>query len=281
MNHSVFYRGAGAGVGQVAEAMRERVVAELLALERRERVRVLFACESGSRAWGFASPDSDYDVRFVYVREPEWYLSIEPRRNVIEAQLPGDLDLAGWDLRKALGLLRKSNPSLLEWLHSPQVYLAHPRFLREFRKLAESCYQPARVYAHYLHMAAGNWRAYLQSAVVSRKKYLYVLRPILACRWIQLGFGPPPMEFSELRRRVLADQPEVGAAVDRLLEAKMRGGELARGPRDTVLHAFLARELVEMERLLPPKAGGLPEVERFDAFFLRQLVRAQAPECAG
>lgn len=104
------------------DAMRERVLEELTRLEQEHDVTVLYACESGSRAWGFASPDSDYDVRFVYVQQPDWYLRVDEPRDVLERPLTDELDLSGWELRKTLRLLRKSNPTLLEWLDSPLVY---------------------------------------------------------------------------------------------------------------------------------------------------------------
>lgn len=255
--------------GQVSDAMRARVASELAVVEERHQVRVLYACESGSRAWGFASPDSDYDVRFLYVHEPEWYLGVEEGRDVIEAMLPDDIDLSGWDLRKALRLLRKSNPSLHEWLRSPVVYAADEGFLREFNSLSAVYYRPGRMYAHYLHMALGNWRDYLQKAEVNYKKYLYVLRPVLACRWLQLGYGQPPMEFAPMYERLLVGQPEVYRAVARLLAKKAVSGEMASGPQDPVLHDFLARELAELEALLPAKSSQLPPVEELNAFFVR------------
>lgn len=266
-------------VDQVSVEMRARVADELRAVERQHHVRVLFACESGSRAWGFASPDSDYDVRFLYMHEPEWYLSVEQRRDVIEAMLPGDVDLAGWDLRKALQLLRKSNPALLEWLRSPVVYAADLDFLRQFKTLSTNYYRAERVYAHYLHMAAGNWRAYLQGAEVKHKKYLYVLRPVLACRWLQQGFGSPPMEFAKLMERLLSPDSAEYASIAQLLERKAGAGEMAVGAPDPVLQNFLARELADLEALLPEKAQGLPDVTELDSFFQRhcRLEAAAAP----
>ena len=137
--------------------------------------------QSGSRAWGFASRDSDYDVRFLYVHRQDWYLSVEDRRDVIELPISEDLDVSGWELRKALRLLRKSNPPLLEWLKSPIVYRYDPAFAAEFGALAAEFYSPRRCFAHYLHMAFGNWRDYLRGREsVSLKKYLYVFRPLLA-----------------------------------------------------------------------------------------------------
>jgi predicted nucleotidyltransferase len=87
-----------------------------------EDVVVLLAVESGSRAWGFSSKDSDYDARFIYLRRPEAYLSIRAPRDVIERRIVDEVDVNGWDLRKALGLLMKSNPPLLEWLQCPIIY---------------------------------------------------------------------------------------------------------------------------------------------------------------
>ena len=133
-----------------------RVRDALADLEATRDVRVLYACESGSRAWGFASRDSDYDVRFLYVHRRDWYLSVDDRRDVIEQSIANDLDVSGWELRKALRLLRKSNPPLLEWLRSPVVYRHDPLFAAEFGALASEFYSPRRCFAHYLHMARGN-----------------------------------------------------------------------------------------------------------------------------
>src|SRR5271154_5671921 len=144
---------------------------ELRRIEQAYDVRVLYACESGSRAWGFASQDSDYDVRFIYVHTRNWYLSIEDRRDVIEEPISDSLDISGWELRKALRLLRKSNPPLLEWLKSPVVYSQDGEFLAGFRELAAGYYSPVRCFAHYLHMASGNVREYLKGETVWLKKY--------------------------------------------------------------------------------------------------------------
>ena len=122
----------------------QRVRDALAQVEAERNVRVLLACESGSRAWGFASRDSDYDVRFLYVHRRDWYLSIEDRRDVIEQPIADDLDVSGWELRKALRLLRKSNPPLLEWLKSPVVYRHDPVFAAEFGALATEFFSPRR-----------------------------------------------------------------------------------------------------------------------------------------
>ena len=177
----------------VSPDVRETILAHLDAIEREHEVTVLYACESGSRGWGFASPDSDYDVRFVYVHRRGWYLTVEPGRDVIELPISGELDINGWDLRKALKLLHNSNPVLLEWLRSPIVYRQHAALAPRLAALCVRHLSPERAYHHYLSMARKNCREHLLGEVVRYKKYLYVLRPLLAARWIRAGRGAPPM----------------------------------------------------------------------------------------
>jgi predicted nucleotidyltransferase len=254
---------------------------ELRRIELAHDVRVLYACESGSRAWGFASHDSDYDVRFLYVHARDWYLSVEDRRDVIEEPLREGLDLSGWELRKALRLLRKSNPPLLEWLKSPVVYAWDEQFVAEFRELAEDYYSPARCFQHYLHMAAGNAREYLKHDLVWTKKYLYVLRPLLACRWIERNMGQVPMRFDTLVEGVVEDSA-VRAAIANLLARKRAGDELARDPKDAVLSGFIDAELAAFG---DPESSGepAPEPGALNRFFQRWCLGspALALACSG
>lgn len=140
----------------------EQILDSLQRLEVDHDVKVLFACESGSRGWGFASPDSDYDVRFIYVNRLSWYLTVESGRDVIEQPISGDLDVNGWDLRKTLQLLRQSNPTLLEWLRSPIVYLEEADTVARLRALAEDGFSAVRGYHHYVSMAKKNFREHLR-----------------------------------------------------------------------------------------------------------------------
>lgn len=249
--------------------MNDAIQKALERVEAERGVRVLFAVESGSRAWGFASPDSDYDVRFLYVHPVEHYLSVRERRDVIEAELPGDLDFAGWDLRKALGLLAKSNPSLHEWLGSPIVYRRDEAFMAEFVPLSQAWLSEAALLKHYLSMARSNWTAYLQGETVARKKYLYVFRPVLAARWIERGLGAPPMLFADLRAATL-DDPAVDAALDRLLADKARNVEMSLAPRDPTLHGFLGPEIERLSALEFERKPQRDDAE-LDAFFRRWI----------
>jgi uncharacterized protein len=223
-------------------AMRAQILGCLERIEAEYDVKVLFACESGSRGWGFASPDSDYDVRFIYVNRLSWYLTVEPGRDVIEQAISGDLDVNGWDLRKTLQLLRQSNPTLLEWLRSPIVYREEADTVARLRALAEDGFSAVRGYHHYVSMAKKNFREHLRGEEVRYKKYLYVLRPLLAARWIRDGRGVPPMRFAALAEAMLDDRALLDE-INRLLEVKMRAGEAATSPRWTGIHDFIESEL--------------------------------------
>jgi predicted nucleotidyltransferase len=234
-------------------------------VERERDVRILFAYESGSRGWGFESQDSDYDVRFIYAHRLEWYLSIESHRDVVEMPISGLLDVNGWELRKSLRLLRKSNPALLEWLSSPIVYREHAPIMRDYRALLPGYYSALACMQHYLSMAKGNFRAYLEGELVRTKKYLYVLRPVLACRWIEAGLGVVPMQFAVLYQAVAPADGSVRAAIDELMAQKKAGFESDRGPRIDVLNGFLAGEIARFEALhiKPPKRRPVEEMDRF------------------
>lgn len=246
---------------------RNEIVERVRALERAHAVRVLFAIESGSRAWGFASPDSDFDVRFVYVHGAEWYLSVRDRRDVIEEPIDGDLDVNGWELRKALRLMVRSNPVLFEWLDSPIVYVENALERARFRALAGSFFRPIACWHHYHSTAKTNYRSYLQGERVRLKKYFYVLRPLLACRWIEAGRGPAPMLFDALVDATVEDAT-LRQAIDELLEVKRTTAEIGEAPRVEVLNAFIERELVRHQSVrdvLP--ASRPPDLGPVDEFF--------------
>ncbi|CAN5634570.1 nucleotidyltransferase domain-containing protein [soil metagenome] len=253
--------------------MNTKIQSELLRIEREHNVRVLFAVESGSRAWGFASRDSDYDVRFIYAHERDWYLSVDVKRDVIEEPINDALDISGWDLRKTLHLLRKSNPSLLEWLKSPIVYLADAEFALMFGHLAAEFHSPERTFLHYLHMARGNHKDYLRGDVVKLKKYFYVLRPLLAARWIERGLGPVPMEFDALVDKLVED-PLLRIHISVLTARKRAGEELDKANRIPVISNFIEAELARLEAGAP-KDVAQPESEKLNVFF-REFCLAEA-----
>jgi len=250
---------------------RKQIEDELQRIEAEEQVRIIYACEAGSRAWGFSSADSDYDVRFLYVRPVDWYLSIFDRRDVIERPISDQLDLNGWDLKKALNLFRKSNPPLLEWLQSPQLYWERYTVTEQIRKLSPLTFSPRSSMYHYLHMAKGNFREYLQGDMVKIKKYFYVLRPILACQWIEAHGSMPPMDFEQLVEGVLPGN-QLKQEVHTLLARKKAGDFLELEPKVRVIHDYLERQIAYFEetaKYVP--ASGEKQDDALDTLFREAL----------
>ena len=249
--------------------MRETILSKLNEIEKKENVRILLAVESGSRAWGFASPDSDFDVRFIYVRPKNEYLRLDRGRDVIEFPIDGVLDINGWDLNKALKLLYKSNPTLFEWFSSPIVYRETP-FADEFRSVMQKFFSSKRGLSHYLSMAGSNYREYLKGDAVKAKKYFYVLRPVLACRWI-LDYGtPPPMLFSELMN---TEMPcEIQPEVERLLELKQKSPEVKLIPKIETLNRYLDDSIEDVRNRIVKLPDDTPcDWEILNRLFLSQL----------
>lgn len=216
--------------------MHDLIVEKLAQIEREEDVKILHAVESGSRAWGFPSPDSDYDVRFIYVRKPEYYLKLEKTRDVIELPINDTLDINGWDLNKTLRLLHGSNPTLFEWMSSPIVY-RQTDFIDRLSPILDSYFSCKSGLHHYLSMAEGNYRDYLKSDMVKIKKYFYVLRPVLACKWILHKQTKPPMLFSALMESEL--EPSLKPVVKHLLDIKMNAPETKEIPKIEEINNYL------------------------------------------
>lgn len=216
--------------------MKELIQEKLREIEQREECRILLAVESGSRAWGFASPDSDYDVRFIYVRPEKAYLRLDRTRDVIEVPINDELDINGWDIDKTLRLLHKSNPTVFEWFSSPIIYQTSA-FADQFRPIMQKYFSSKAGLWHYLHMAEGNYRDYLRGEMVRAKKYFYVLRPILACKWILEKGTPPPMLFTDLVKSELPD--DLSETVCQLLDLKMNSPEIKEIPRIDQLNRYL------------------------------------------
>jgi len=222
--------------------LKDAIFAKLNEIEKEKQVKILYAVESGSRAWGFESKDSDYDVRFIYIHPRDWYLSIESRRDVIEYPISGLLDVNGWDVKKALKLFENSNPPLYEWLNSPIVYLEKGNFAKNLRTLMPKFYSPVACTHHYLSMAKRNYKAYLSRPKVIVKKYFYTMRPIFACMWIERNKTMPPTEFKKLFE-VQDLKSQLRENIRKLLERKQSGEELDVEDRIKAINAFLIEKI--------------------------------------
>ncbi|MDD2402406.1 MAG: nucleotidyltransferase domain-containing protein [Clostridia bacterium] len=252
--------------------MQNKIIrSELEKIEKEHNVRILYACESGSRAWGFHSKDSDYDVRFIYIHPIEWYLSIYEKRDVIEIPIDDVLDINGWDIRKALKLFRKSNPPMLEWLQSPIVYLEQFSVAQEIRNLIPTAFSPISSLNHYLGMAKGNYRNYLQGDMVRIKKYFYVLRPILASKWIVENGTVPPIKFDVLVEAIIP-KGQLKSEIISLLERKKASNELDNEPRKAVINDYIKRNIAHLDNYIKTISKIKQTDEKvFDSLFRKAL----------
>lgn len=243
--------------------MIDKILDKLKTVEKEKGVEILFACESGSRAWGFASPDSDYDIRFIYKHEIHYYLSLWEQPDVIEFMTEEDLDGSGWDLRKAIKLLAKSNAPLLEWLHSPVIYYKNEVFTKEILPLAEACFSPVACLHHYLGTTK-NFMEVCSAEEVKLKSYFYALRTALAGKWIIEKNTFPPVAFVEL----LPIAPvEIQEKIMELLDIKAQQHEGYLHPKEVLITDFL----METIRFNQENAGSLGSGKKvsgeLDSFF--------------
>ncbi len=227
----------------VTTHMSDRINLELKQVEEEHDVKIIFAVESGSRAWGFPSPDSDYDARFVYAHRRDWYLSLNPGRDVIELPIDNELDINGWDIRKAINLMLKPNPVLLEWLSSPIRYIWEEVYCTKLIQLCRKVSHAKACTYHYLHMVQRQEGLMsTNSDMVNLKKYFYSIRPALVLRWIRENpESPPPMNLQALMEGVHTSA-DLDRAIESLLKAKKNTREMGLGKRIPVIEELLAKE---------------------------------------
>ena len=252
--------------------MKNVILSKLSEIEIRENVKILYAVESGSRAWGFESPDSDYDCRFIYIRRPEDYLRLDTLRDVIEWQLDDTLDINGWDIAKTLRLSHKSNPTVFEWRASPIVYRRDPLW-EGISSLISEYFDKRMLATHYISMARRNIEAYLKSDLVKMKKYLYVLRPLLCCRYVLDKEAPPPMLMKTLTDEYLFG--EVRETLNELLLKKSVSSELGECAHVAALDSFIEGELSRLNEQVATLKRSLPQPwDRMNEAFISLLSQA-------
>lgn len=236
-------------------------------IEIRRKIKILYACETGSRAWGFPSPDSDYDIRFVYMHERDWYLCLNQRKDTIEI-MDGDLDITGWDLRKCLTLLKKSNAPLIERFQSPIEYYSVTGFKDDFKRLIREYYSPIAVFYHHHSLAKKFWEELKDVQEYKLKSVFYLVRSLLSCNWIIEDERLLPMDIYGLMKYVTDEQKE---KLNRLIALKATVGEKYLHPKDAILNEYIGEWLEKAEinknRLLINENN----MTQLNEFFLKML----------
>lgn len=222
--------------------MQQQIQNLLNKIEKTYNIQILYACESGSRGWGFPSPDSDYDVRFIYCHEKNWYLNLFEKKDTIEFFENEDLDAGGWDLRKCLRLIHQSNAVIHEWLSSPIVYRKNEVLSQPLKRLAKACFLPKSALFHYLGTTNKTLHKSFKEDRVKIKKYFYVLRPVLAARWIRTYSTPPPMDFHQLLP-LIENEKETLEAIHNLLKKKETAKEGELIEKIKILDEFVNKEM--------------------------------------
>lgn len=239
---------------------------KLVSMESEYGIKILYACESGSRAWGFPSPNSDYDVRFIYANGLDWHLSLLDKKDTIDLPINDDLDIGGWEIKKVLGLLWKSNAPLLEWLQSPMVYQSEHWFLKDIQALTSAYFSPIAVMHHYLSMSKKYHDTCQENDEVKLKKYFYALRTALAGKWVREKGTFPPIELHKLFEIV---SEEVQMKIIELIEVKSKQKEDYVHNREPLIDAFLSETIKQNEVAANDLASAKGDIMRLDTFYRR------------
>ncbi len=239
----------------------------LTEIEAKKKIKILYACETGSRAWGFPSPDSDFDIRFMYMHERDWYLSLSVKKDTIEI-MDGDLDITGWDLRKSLTLVKKSNAPLIERFNSPIEYFSVPGFKEEFKKLIGSYYSPIAVFFHHNSLAKKFWEELKEKEEIKLKSYFYLIRSLLSCNWIIKDNTVLPMHIEGLMKYV--EEP-YKIKLRELITLKATVGEKYLHKKEEKLNAWIEILFEYIEAEKENLAVNNADIGLLNEFFLKML----------
>jgi uncharacterized protein len=251
--------------------MEVKIKEYLVKLEQQKNIKILLACETGSRAWGFPSPDSDYDVRIIYMHQNDWYLSINEPKDYIELMLDNnEIDISGWELRKSLRLLWKSNASMLERIQSPILYQADQKFLEGIGEIAASTFSRIATMHHYLSMAKKTYAEILDQEQYKLKKFFYALRAAVACKWILEKETIPPIVFTKMLEGLEVFQP-MKERIDELISLKATKSEGYFHTGELLLKQFIAECIEKADHESNKLPSGKGEMEQLNSFFKEML----------
>lgn len=249
--------------------MKKIIIDKLRQIEKEEKIDILFAVESGSRAWGFPSTDSDYDVRFIYKRKTTDYLKIQPMDDFIDFKITDDLDFKAWDIQKVLRLILKSNSSISEYLQSPIHYIVNDRFEKDLLELVISQFNARKVAAHYLGITTKKLVEIENSEMLKLKSLFYALRSVLSALWVVEKRTIPPMELKDLV--VLIEKENILSKIKSYWETKEKVDESYLIDKDEELINWI----LKLKSELKEKVEKIPTVEfdkaRVDEFFIKTI----------
>lgn len=251
--------------------MKKKIRQYLSEIEQSQDIEILLACETGSRAWGFPSTDSDFDVRIIYKHKKDWYLLLNGQKDSIDLMFENnEIDITGWDLRKSLKLLQKSNASLLERIQSPIIYRKNEDFLKEILIIAQHQYSRIASIHHYLSMAKRFRNEMQENKEYKLKKFFYTLRSATACKWILEKEEIPPIEFMKMIRNLEIDS-SLTIRIKELITLKATKTEGYYHKGENKLFSFIESCIQEAEekRLNLPKAKG--SIEELNNFFIKTI----------
>lgn len=247
--------------------MEKYIQDKLKEIEKEKSVKILYACETGSRAWGFPSPDSDYDVRMIYMHEPDWYLTLSDKKDTIEMMLDnGELDITGWDFKKCLKLLWKSNGALLERIQSPIVYHNTDGLTSMFKNYADKCFVPIAAMHHYLGMAKNSFDEVEGKDEIKLKKLFYALRATLACKWIIEKDSIPPIVFITMVNELEFDN-KLKERIKFLVDLKSGKNENYMHPQEKELATFIREQITVADEKANSLNGRKEKDVELDEFF--------------
>lgn len=251
--------------------MKTKILKYLKKIEQEKDIKILLACETGSRAWGFPSPDSDYDIRLIYTHKKDWYLSLQEKKDTIDLMFENnDIDISGWDLRKSLRLLQKSNAALLERIQSPILYQVDTDFIKTINKLSKTQYSRIATMHHYLSMSKKFLDDIKEHKTYKLKKFFYALRSATACQWILEKEDNPPIEFRKMINGLNLEK-DITNRIDELISLKATISEsyLHKGEEKLITYIESCINNADQQRNSLPSSSG--KIADLDKFFIKTI----------
>ncbi len=239
----------------------------LKSIEEEKGIDILIAIESGSRAWGFPSEDSDYDIRVIYRHPYDWYVTPFDKKKVIQDVFIDDLDVSGWDVSKCLSLMYKGNASLAEWLFSPIVYRSNENYVPLLKDMASRTFNPKQAFYHYISLAKKKLED--ERSEVNAKSFLYALRALLCAKWVAEEGVSPPVLFETLSNKYIKDVVSL-KQLNMLIRDKCELNEGDRYEIPTELRAFALSEYKRLDAI-EVEAKRLMDLDVYDAAFKNLL----------